>query len=334
MKKILSMVLVVLVALSLVACNSKPASDATTESSEGAAEKTKTASDLKLGFILGSREHAFYCSIEDGIKKAAEEMGFEAVVLESDLDGAVASQRIEDLAVDGCDAISLSVNDPTTSTPTIEATDKEGIPMFAFDCTSSETDVIKCFVGTDNLKGGEIAGEATIKYLEDNGLTNGATIGIIQFPGPQSGLDRQVGWLNVVEQYKEKYNLNIQLLGDFKGDASTAEQIMSDALVQYPDINVVFGIGDPAIVGALAAVKAAGAKTALIGFDANPEAHEAILDPVNGEIWVADVAQNPNEIGYKIAEQMVKYCLEGKVDAKEIMVSPYLVDKSNAIPQN
>jgi ribose transport system substrate-binding protein len=285
---------------------------------------------MKLGFILGSREHAFYCSIEDGILDAAADLGFEAVVLESDLDGAIASERIETLVVDGCDAISLSVNDPSGCTPAIEAADAEGVPMFAFDCTSTETDVIKCFVGTDNYQGGVVGGEATIKYLEDNGLTNGATIGIIGYPEPQSCIDREQGWYSVVNQYKDKYKLNIVNIGNYKGDASTAESLMSDALTQYPDMAVIFTVGDPACVGALAAIKAAGASTTMIGFDANPEAHEAILDPENGKIWIADVAQDPYKIGYTISEQMLTYLKNGNVGEKTILISPYLVDASNA----
>lgn len=350
MKKTIALFLAMMMTIGVFAgCSSKETTtegteNTTTQNTETQGEKTntadqgteetgetgKTAADLKLGFVLGSREHAFYCSIEEGIMAAAEEMGFDAVVLESNLDGAIASERIETLVIDECDAISLSVNDPTGCTPAIESADAEGVPMFAFDCTSSETDVIKSFVGTDNFQGGVVGGEATIKYLEDNGLTDGATIGIIGYPEPQSCIDREEGWFSVVNEYKDKYNLNIVNLGNYKGDATTAESIMNDALIQYPDLAAIFTVGDPACVGALAAIKAAGASTVMIGFDANPEAHEAILDPENGKIWIADVAQNPYEIGYTIAEQMVKYCTEGTVDDSTILIAPFLVDASNA----
>lgn len=343
MKKLTAIVLALVMALSLVACGGSSAPAATqaapaaTEAAPAApaateaAPATKTAADLKLGFILGSREHAFYCNIENGILAAAKDLGFEAVVLESDLNGAIASERIETLVVDGCDAISLSVNDPTASTPAIVAADAEGVPMFAFDCTSSETDVIKCFVGTDNYQGGVVGGEATIKYLEDNGLTDGATIGIIGYPEPQSCIDRENGWMDTVKPFAEKYNLNIVNIGNYKGDASTAESLMSDALMSYPEMACIFTVGDPACVGALAAIKNAGSSCAMIGFDANPEAHEAILDEVNGKIWIADVAQDPYKIGYDIATEMVSYCTNGTVTAAVSLVAPFLVDASNAV---
>lgn len=333
----LAMVSAVLTGCAQTATQTTAAAAATTAAEASVAEETTAAAaevteakTLKLGFVLGSREHAFYNSIEDGINAAAEEMGFEAVVLESDLDGAIASERIETLVVDGCDAISLSVNDPTGSTPAIEAADAEGVPMFAFDCTSSETDVIKSFVGTDNYQGGVVGGEAVIKYLEDNGMTDGATIGIIGYPEPQSCIDREDGFYSVVNEFKDTYNLNIVAIGNYKGDASTAESLMNDALTQYPDMAAIFTVGDPACVGALAAIKATGASTVMVGFDANPEAHEAILDEANGKIWISDVAQDPYQIGYQIAQQMVQYCTAGTVDDAKILIAPYLVDASNA----
>ena len=291
----------------------------------------KDVKDLKLGFILGSREHAFYLQIEKGIQAAAKDMGFTAVVLESELSGALATERIESLVVDGMDAISLACNEPAACTNAIEAADKEGVPMFTFDCTSELTKVIKCFVGTDNYQGGVVGGEATIAQLDKLGLKSGATVGVIGYPEPQSCIDRENGWMSVMNAKKDEYKLNIVNIGNYQGQADIAQNLMSDALISYPDMAVVFTVGDPACIGALAAIKAAGATTKMIGFDANPEAHEAILDPVDGKFWVADVAQNPYKIGYTIAEEMVKYLTKGSVEKPVILIAPYLVDSSNAV---
>lgn len=299
------------------------------ESAASSAE-TKNASDLKLGFILGSREHAFYLSIEEGINAAAAEMGFEAVVLESELSGAVASERIETLVVDKCDAISLACNEPAGVTNAIETADAEGVPMFTFDCTTELTTVIKSFVGTDNYQGGVVGGEETLALLDESGKTSGATVGVIGYPEPQSCIDRENGWMSVMEEAKEKYGLTIVNIGNYEGQADKAQNLMSDALITYPTMDIVFTVGDPACIGAMAAIKAAGAETKMIGFDANPEAREAIVDAENGKIWVADVAQDPYQIGYKIAEQMVQYLTEGTVESETILIAPYLVDASNA----
>lgn len=345
MKKALAISLSLLLLLAMAACggaasSAAPASTAPAESTvpeSAPAESTAPSatgaldgSGLKLGFILGSREHAFYLMIEEGINAAAAEMGFDAVVLESELSGAVATERIETLVVDGMDAISLACNEPAGCTNAIEAADAEGVPMFTFDCTTELTDVVKSFVGTDNFQGGVVGGEATLAKLDELGLTDGATVGIIGYPEPQSCIDREAGWMSVMEEAKDEYNLEIVNIGNYTGQADIAQNLMSDALITYPDMAVIFTVGDPACVGALAAIKGAGADTAMIGFDANPEAHEAILDPENGKIWFADVAQDPYQIGYQISEQMVKYLTTGSVDDEVILIAPYLVDASNA----
>ena len=54
-------------------------------------------------------------------------------------------------------------------------------------------------------------------------------------------------------------------------------------------------------------------------------------DVENGKIWIADVAQDPYQIGYKIAEEMMSFLTKGTVDDKVILISPYLVDASNAV---
>ena len=104
MKKILSVVLVVALVFAMTA----------------SIAEAKDVKDLKLGFILGSREHAFYLKIEEGINAAAADLGFKAIVDESDLQGAIATERIEGMVVEGLDAISLACNEPAACTIAIE----------------------------------------------------------------------------------------------------------------------------------------------------------------------------------------------------------------------
>ena len=75
MKKIVSILLVAIMVLAMGA----------------AVAEAKDVKDLKLGFILGSREHAFYLKIEEGINAAAADMGFTAIVDESNVEGAIAT---------------------------------------------------------------------------------------------------------------------------------------------------------------------------------------------------------------------------------------------------
>ena len=172
-------------------------------------------------------------------------------------------------------------------------------------------------------EGGRLAGRETVRLAKE-----GAKVGLINFDEPQSCLDRRAGWEEIVKASDKK--LQIVEVGNYAGDAAKAEQLMTDALTQNPDLDVVFCVGDPAAAGALAAIKAAGVSTRLIGFDGNPEAKAAMLDETNGKFWVSEISQNPKEIGAKIAEQIVKFLDKGAVDAPVIMIAPYIITAENA----
>lgn len=308
MKKVLVLLLVLITCMGLFA--------------QGTTEATAAKKGHKVGFIVGSREHVFYTLIEKGIKQKSAELGIEAIVMDGNLDGNVTSDHINNLVAEGCNAVALSCNDPGGTTPAMNAADKDGVPVFTFDCTSTQTNVIKCFVGTDNVEGGRLGGKETVRLAQA-----GQKVGLINYDEPQSCLDRRAGWEEIVKASDK--NLKIVEVGNYTGDAAKAEQLMSDALTADPDLAVVFCVGDPAAAGALAAIKAAGASTKIIGFDGNPEAKDAIRDAVNGKIWVSEIAQNAVGIGEKITEEIVQYLDKGTVDSKVIMIPPYIITAEN-----
>ena len=310
--QMISFLLAVFAVIAIAGCNKA-------KSGDGAA-----GGDYKVGYIVGSREHVFYTLIEKGIKDNAKTDGINAVVMDGNLDGKVTSDHIENFVADKMKAIALSANDPGGTTPAIREAVENNIPVFTFDCTIDDASLITSFVGTDNVEGGRLGGRETVRLAE-----SGAKVGLINFDNPQSCLDRRKGWEEIVKASDK--NLKIIEVGNYEGDASKAEQLMTDALTQNPDIAVVFCVGDPAAAGALAAIKTAGAKTKIIGFDGNPEAKAALLDSVNGEYWVSEISQNPQEIGKLVTEQIKKYLDTGAVDQKVIMVAPYIITKENAI---
>jgi ribose transport system substrate-binding protein len=96
-------------------------------------------------------------------------------------------------------------------------------------------------------------------------------------------------------------------------------------LVKFSKIDLIYTVGDPAVVGAMSAIKAAGRDIKLIGFDGNPEAIEAIK---SGGMWVADVSQHPEEMGAKSVD-VLKDFWAGKSVEKEIKIPTSIIDKDN-----
>lgn len=328
-KKILAALLCSVLAVSVLAgCQPKAdksqqtgqEKEETTEQAKEGTGGTKTE-DMKFGFVVGSFEHTFYQLIGKGIEDECKAKGIKDFsVLDASLDPVIATQKVETLTADGCNAIALACNDAAGVKPAIENAAADGVAMFTFDCTS-ESDKINCFVGTDNYKGGELGGQELIRLTKD-----GDTVAIIGYPTASSCLDRENGALDTLKSADRKV-----LSGyDYKGDANEAQKIMENILTTNPEVKAVFCVGDPAATGALASIKAAGSNCMIIGFDGNPEAKQAILDPENGKYWVSEISQNPQKIGSTIVDEMIGFMTTGKVTDKQIFIDPYIITAENA----
>lgn len=331
-KKVVSVLMCVALAASMLAgCGSKQAeapaeapaeTEAEAEAEAPAEEAGVSLADLKFGFVVGSFEHTFYQLIGQGIEEECKVVGLadnQFSVLDASLDPVIATQKVETLTADGCNAIALACNDAAGVKPAIENADKDGVAMFTFDCTS-ESDAINCFVGTDNYQGGVLGGQELLRLTEE-----GDTVAIIGYPTASSCLDRENGAIDTVGDQR-----NLLTGYDYKGDANEAQKIMENILTTNPEVKAVFCVGDPAATGALASIKAAGSNCMIIGFDGNPEAKEAILDAENGKYWVSEISQDPKKIGATIVDEMVSFMTEGTVTDSKIFIAPYIITAENA----
>ena len=90
-------------------------------------------------------------------------------------------------------------------------------------------------------------------------------------------------------------------------------------------LKAIFGANDPAALGAVQAVKAAGrTDIVIVGFDGNPSAFQAIKD---GEM-AADVAQFPERMGTYGVDLMVRH-LNGEQIPEKVDTGTGLVTAEN-----
>lgn len=279
----------------------------------------------KWGFIVGSFEHNFYQVVASGIREASEKLGLVEnqtyFVTDANLEADKAIDNINNFIANQCTAIALAANDASGVLPGIQAGVDAGVLMFNFDSAAADQTNITCFVGTDNYQGGVLGGQELLRFSKD-----GDTVAIIGNPVGESTLDRENGALEALKGADRKV-----LSGyNYEGDANIAQTIMESILISNPEVAAVFVVGDPAAIGALAAIKAAGSECKIIGFDGNPEAFEAMADEENGKYWVSEVCQSAKMIGMQIVEQMHKYVTTGEVDSDGwILIAPYVVDHEN-----
>ena len=112
--------------------NSSSASEAVSSGSASASGQIKDPSELKLAFIVGTENDAFYQSVEDGITAECEKLGIPKPTLgDQQLDGSVATDLINNYTGAGYDAIALSCNDPAGTVPALPQANDEGVHLAA-----------------------------------------------------------------------------------------------------------------------------------------------------------------------------------------------------------
>jgi ribose transport system substrate-binding protein len=269
----------------------------------------------RIGVTLLTREHEFYRQLEAGLKDAAEKQGYQLTITSGDFDLAKQQSQIENFIVQHVDAIIVCPADSKGIGPAIEQANQAGIPVFTADIAAQGGQVVS-HIASDNLAGGRLAADYIAKALNGQG-----EVGIIGQQEVQSGLDRETGFK---EQVQQKYpGIKVVSVLNGGGVRDKALKAADDMLQGNPNLKGIFGINDDSALGALSAAEARGRNDlAIVGYDAIPEAVKAIE---RGSDLKADVAQQPRDIGAKTIEAIKTHFDGGQVQ-KSISVPIKIVD--------
>lgn len=287
----------------------------------GPAESSALAArqaERKIGVSLLTRQHDFYKDLEEGLTTEAAKHGFKLIVNAGEFDAGKQASQIEDFITQKVDAIIVCPCDSEAVGSVLDAAEKAGIPVFTADISAKKGKVV-CHVASDNVLGGRLAAREMAKHVKDK-----SKVLIIDHPLVASVQDRTRGF----EEELKKLLPNIQLVKQAaEGQREKAMKVMEDMLQTHKDLAGVFGINDDSALGALTAVNAADRKQiAIIGYDATPEAREAIGD---GTSLKADVIQNPKVIGRTTIDAIYKHFKGEKLPAI-IPVEVGIYDKAAA----
>ena len=308
------MFIISLVSLAFMGCGESGTVD-TSEGNQGDESKgTIGISVLTLG-------NPFFNVIAEGVKEEAAKHGYDVVVVDGDRDVQKQANQIDDFLTKGVAAIILNPCDRQSIGPAIEKANKAGVPVFTCDlkCVAEGAEVVS-HVGSDNLQGGRLAGEAMIEALGDQG----GEVLIVHFPQANSCQLRVQGFEEVIGKYNAGLSVNqIVVVAQLDGGGVRDEgyKVTEDTLQAHPDLRGIFAINDPSGLGARAALEKAGKQdqVTIVAFDGQPEGKQAIKD---GKIF-ADPIQFPDLIGKKTVQLMMDYFAGNEV-AKEVLIPTQL----------
>ncbi|MEW5701817.1 MAG: substrate-binding domain-containing protein [Candidatus Zixiibacteriota bacterium] len=287
-------------------------------------QRTSTTMDhaksITIGVSLLTRTHPFYQDLESGLTEAASFAGFKLLVTAGEFDVARQKDQINDFIVRKVDAIIVAPCDSKSIGTAVKAANDAGIPVFTADiaCLAEGVKVVS-HVASDNVAGGALAAQAVAKALGESG-----TVAIIDHPEVESVIQRVRGF---EEEMQLHPGMHVVAKLSGHGVKDQAFRTAEDILQAHPELDAIFGINDDSALGALAAVEKAGkvGRVKIIGFDAVPEAREAIKA---GKIY-ADVVQQPREIG-RMTIEVVNAYLSGTAVAPTILIPCTLFAQADA----
>lgn len=288
---------------------------------EGEAAASRPAAQVTIGVSLLTRTHPFYQDLEAGLARAAAENGYQLVVTAGEFDVAKQRDQLQDFIVRRVNAIIVCPCDSRSIGTAIQAANEAGIPVFTADiaCLAEDAKVVT-HVASDNVAGGRLAARAVAEALHGAG-----TVAIIDHPEVESVIARVRGFEEEMAQHPG-VKIVAKLPG--RGVKDQAFRTAEDILQANPGLGAIFGINDDSALGALAAVEKAGkaGRVVIVGFDAVPEAREAIKA---GRIH-ADVIQQPLEIGAQTVAAVKNY-LEGGTAPPVVLIPCSLFSQQDAL---
>ena len=292
MKKITAIIMSMMLVIGLVGCSS----------TDGAKDEK-----LRVGYVTMDITSPYFISMIDGMKEKAEELGIELSVHDGKYEAQPQIDAMETLITQKVDVIILSANDTEALQPMVDKAKEAGIKVIAANVEMKNVDA---FVSLDEYEYGFMGGEIAGKYIAEN-MDGKAEVAVLTFSQIPAVLNRSKGLIEGIQ----KHAPNVKVVAEV--DANDRESGMTAAeniLQANPNVNVVVGVSDDAVLGAYEAFMAAnrtGDDVCLVGLDAVEEALQKVND---NTIFRGTVDIAPFESGKNIIETAKKVVEEGSIE--------------------
>lgn len=283
----------------LAACSSE------NKASNSESGKAGSGGNLKIGVVLKQLNTEYWKIVMAGAEDAAKELGAEVDFLGPQAETQYEQQikMIEDQIATGVNVLVVAPSQPDSVIPALNNADQSGIPVVLVDTDADFKDKVS-FVGTGNLKAGQLAGKHIAELLKD-----GDKVAILRGQmGSQTFDERVNGFQEALADKDIEF-----IVQDAQHDREKSVNILENILTANPDIKAVYATSDEMALGAAKALANKGKQNIpLIGFDGTPNGLAALQD---GDM-VANVAQDPYNMGFQAIEAAVKAVKGEKVEKR------------------
>jgi ABC-type sugar transport system substrate-binding protein len=273
---------------------------------------------LQIVFSVPGLNYPFFVHMANIAQEKAKELDVELIVQDGQNDSSTQSANLEAAIAQGVDGVVISPKDAQALAPAIQAVIDAGIPVVTIDRAVQGATPL-AHVGADNVRGGEKQGEYLMKILPDGGKI----IELQGTVGASPAIDRSKGFNSVIAGHPED-EFVLQQSADFKRDLGLS--VTEQALQAHPDVDAIVAANDDMALGAAEAAAGAGLDIPIIGFDALPEA----LQAVQKGTLAATVEQFPGGQTAGAMEILVNFLRDGTEPEQKItLIEPALITAEN-----
>ncbi|MCF6367285.1 substrate-binding domain-containing protein [Rhizobium halophilum] len=284
------------------------------------------AQDAQKTFALVqiNQQALFFNQMNEGAQKAAEEAGAKLVIFNANNDPAAQNSAIETYIQQGVDGIAVVAIDVNGIMPAVQQAADAGIPVVAIDAILPEGPQ-KAQIGVDNAAAGADMGKFFLDYVNSNmdGTVKYGVVGALNSfiqNVRQEGFEKAVQGAEGVETAGVVDGQNIQ-----DNALAAAENLITG----NPDMTAVYATGEPALMGAIAAVESQGKQddVKIFGWDLTAQA----IAGIDAGYVAAVIQQDPAAMGAAAVEALQTLSEGGSVE-QTISVPITIVTRDNVEP--
>jgi ribose transport system substrate-binding protein len=265
-----------------------------------------------------NQQALFFNQMNEGAQAAADAAGVNLVIFNANNDPAAQNSAIETYIQQGVDGIAVVAIDVNGIMPAVEQAAAAGIPVVAIDAILPEDGPHLAQIGVDNAAAGADLGAFFNEYAASAGA---GKLGI-------------VGALNSFIQNVRKDGFEgaladgVTIAGTVDGQnvQDTALSAAENLMTANPDMTAIYATGEPALLGAVAAVESQGrqADVKVFGWDLTPSA----VAGIDAGYVVAVIQQDPAGMGAAAVDALATITGGGTVE-RQIAVPVTIVTQEN-----
>lgn len=255
------------------------------------------AQEKTFALVQINQQALFFNQMNDGAQKAADKLGVKLVIFNANNDPAEQNSAVETYIQQGVDGIAVVAIDVNGIMPAVEQAVEAGIPVVAIDAILPDGPH-SAQIGVDNAKAGADMGAYFLDHVKAN-ADGKAKIGIVGALNSFIQNVRQEGFENAI---KGVDGITVAGVVDGQNVQDIALSAAENLITANPDLTAVYATGEPALLGAIAAVESQGRQNdvKIFGWDLTAQ----VINAIDDGFVAAVVQQDPAAMGAAAVEAL------------------------------